>query len=110
MDAKQALTAALSPTVIADDKGEYLLETAKDIILDQIGRDQLPERLVSAQVQLAVIIYNRDGAEGESSRSEGSVSRSFIDGLPDEIKSRLKNYPRKVGVIHAADENGYEEF
>lgn len=81
-----------------------LLSEAQDTILDIIGREELPARLISVQVELAVIAYNRQGAEGESSRSEGGISRSFIDGLPDDLKQRLKNYPRKVGVIRAADE------
>ena len=104
MDAVQAFKTAILPAEISDVKSEYILQTAEDVILDEIGRDKLPERLVSAQVQLAVVIFNREGAEGESSRSAGSVSRNFIDGLPDEIRSRLKNYPRKAGTIHASDE------
>ena len=81
-----------------------LLSEAQDAILDIIGREELPARLISVQVELDVIAYNKQGAEGESARSEGGISRSFIDGLPDDLKQRLKNYPRKVGVIRAADE------
>ena len=81
-----------------------LLSEAQDTILDIIGREELPARFMSVQVELAVIAYNKQGAEGESSRSEGGISRSFVDGLPDDLKQRLKNYPRKVGVIRAADD------
>ncbi len=105
-----ALRSALAPMEITEEKAEILLETAKDCILDEIGRDELPERLVSAQVQLAVVIFNREGAEGESSRSEGGITRSFIDGLPAEIRSRLKNYPRKVGVIRETYEQRSEKL
>lgn len=87
-----------------DSKLELYLENAKDTILDYIGRDVLPDRLISAQVELAKIAYNKRGAEGEDARSEGGISRSFIEDLPADIKSRLKNYPRKVGVIYATDE------
>ncbi len=107
MDAISALQIALEGEKLSSEKISYLLDTAEDMILDEIGREKLPDRLVSAQVQLAVIIYNRQGAEGESSRSEGGISRSFIDGLPAEIKSRLKNYPRKVGVINAVNGKGF---
>ncbi len=93
---------------ITDDKQdtllELLLDDAQEVVLDIIGRDKLPVGLISAQVELATAAYNKQGAEGESSRSEGGISRSFIDGLPAEIKQRLLNYPRKVGVIYAADE------
>ena len=79
-----------------------LLSDAEDSVRDYIGRDVVPERLVSVQVQLAVIAYNKCGAEGESSRSEGGISQSF-DGLPPELLARLKNYPRKAGVLYTAD-------
>jgi hypothetical protein len=79
-----------------------LLSDAEDSVRDYIGRDVVPERLVSVQVQLAVIAYNKRGAEGESSRSEGGISQSF-DGLPPELLARLKNYPRKAGVLYTAD-------
>lgn len=92
---------------ITDEKQDALLELLLDdaqvLVLDVIGRDELPARLVSVQVEIAVAAYNKQGAEGESSRSEGGISRSFIDGLPTEIKQRLLNYPRKVGVIYASD-------
>ncbi len=79
-----------------------LLSDAEDSVRDYIGRDVVPERLVSVQVQLAVIAYNKRGAEGESSRSEGGISQIF-DGLPPELLARLKNYPRKAGVLYTAD-------
>ena len=79
-----------------------LLSDAADSVRDYIGRDEVPVRLVSVQVQLAVIAYNKRGAEGESSRSEGGISQSF-DGLPPELLARLKNYPRKAGVLYTAD-------
>ena len=79
-----------------------LLEDAGDAICDYIGRDSVPERLRSVQVQLAVMAYNKRGAEGESSRSEGGISQSF-DGLPPEMRERLKNYPRKAAVLYTAD-------
>lgn len=79
-----------------------LLADAADSVRDYIGRDEVPARLISVQVQLAVIAYNKRGAEGESSRSEGGISQSF-EGLPPELLARLKNYPRKAGVLYTAD-------
>lgn len=92
---------------ITDDKQDgvisVLLSDARDAVCDYIGREEVPERLVSVQVQLAVIAYNRRGTEGESSRGEGGISQSF-DGLPPEMQARLKNYPRKAGVLYQADD------
>ncbi len=79
-----------------------LISEAEDKVLDITGRNEVPVQLESLVVKLSVIAYNKAGAEGESSRSEGGISRAF-DDLPEDDKARLINYPRKVGVIHAAD-------
>lgn len=93
-------------TGITDDTQDglitALLSGSADAVCDYIGRDEVPARLVSVQVQLAVMAYNKRGAEGESSRSEGGISQNF-DGLPPEMLARLKNYPRKAGVLYTAD-------
>ncbi len=87
-----------------DSRLSLLLQNAEDTILDIIGRDTLPPRLVSVQTELALIAYNREGAEGEAARNEGGISRSFVEDLPADMRRRLQNYPRKVGVINATDE------
>lgn len=79
-----------------------ILSEAEDKVLDITGRTVVPVQLDSLVVKLAVVAYNKCGAEGESSRSEGGISRAF-DDLPEDDKARLINYPRKVGAIHAAD-------
>lgn len=93
---------------ISDEKQDGLLavliDSAEDTILDVIGRDEMPARLISVQTELAVIAYNRQGAEGETARSEGGISRSFVSDLPSDMQKRLQNYPRKVGVIRANDD------
>ncbi len=86
-----------------DERLNAFLEAAENTILDYIGRDILPERLYDVKAQIALIMYNRLGTEGESRRTEGEITSQYIDGLPAEIKGRFKNYPRKVGVINAAD-------
>lgn len=93
---------------ISDEKQDgllaVLLDSAEDTILDVIGRDEMPARLISVQTELAVIAYNRQGAEGETARSEGGISRSFVSDLSPDLQKRLQNYPRKVGVIRANDD------
>ena len=82
-----------------------LLSMAQEAVLDYIGRDEVPKSAESIVVKLAVIYYNRLGNEGENSRSEGGISQNFSADVPEDIKRQLRNYPRKVGVIHnnAAD-------
>lgn len=81
------------------------LEDAGNAVCDLIGRDKVPERLVDVQIELAIIAFNKRGAEGESSRSEGGISRNF-EALPPLMLKRLNNYPRKVGVIRAINDEG----
>ena len=93
----------LGITSSAEDERLYvLLDAAEDTVLDIIGRERLPARLESVTVALAEIAYNRQGTEGEGSRGEGGVSISYIDGLPADLQQRLRNYPRKVGVMRRA--------
>ena len=88
---------------IPENKNSFvnsLLYEAEDKILDVIGRKNVPPQLESLVVKIAVIAYNKQGAEGETSRSEGGISRAF-DDLPEDDKLRLINYPRKVGTVYA---------
>lgn len=91
-----------TPSASDTDFIDSILSENEDTVLDMIGRDTLPARLDSAVVEFSVIDYNKRGAEGEGSRSEGGISRNF-DDYPPDLVARIKNYPRKVGVINAAD-------
>ncbi|MDD2649312.1 MAG: phage head-tail connector protein [Eubacteriales bacterium] len=78
----------------ADGKDELLSELltdAGDAIKAYTCRDYVPDCLVSAQVRLAAILFNRQGMEGESSHSEGGVSVAS-DALPEEIKAQIRPY------------------
>lgn len=85
----------------SDIKLGILLDRAGNMLLDYLGRDTLPERLNDMVVQLAIIMYNRLGNEGEEKRDENDISVSFSELVTDDMKQRLKNYPRKVGTINA---------
>ena len=76
-----------------------LLNNAEHTLLDYIGRDTLPERLRDMVVQIAIAMFNRLGNEGETKRTENDISVSFSDLITDDMKLRLRNYPRKVGAV-----------
>lgn len=90
-----------NPCECEEDIAETCLELAQAAVLDYIGRPSLPKTAESIVIKLAVIYYNRLGNEGESSRTEGGISQSFVTDIPADIKKQLDNYPRKVGVIHS---------
>ena len=83
----------------SDIKLGMLLDNAENTLLDYIGRDTLPERLADMQIRLALEMYNRLGNEGETKRTENDISVSFSDLITDDMKLRLRNYPRKVGAV-----------
>ena len=74
-----------------------LLDAAEAAILAYTGRETLPEALQGAQLSLAAILYNRMGMEGESSHSEGGVSRG-ADSLPELLKRQLNPWRLAKGV------------
>ena len=90
-----------NPCECNEETAEVCLGMAEDAVLDYIGRDAVPKGAESIVIKLAVIYYNRLGNEGESSRTEGGISQSFVTDIPEDIKKQLHNYPRKVCVIHS---------
>lgn len=65
-----------------------LLLQAESFILAYTHRDEMPDGLEDAQVELAAVLFNRMGMEGESSHSEGSVSRT-AESLPEGLRRWL---------------------
>lgn len=84
-----------------ESTADVCLSMAQDAVLDYIGRKELPKTAESIVVKLAVIYYNRLGNEGETNRTEGGISQGFCTDIPADILRQLRNYPRKVGVIHS---------
>lgn len=69
------------------------LRAAKSYIMAYCNRQIWPEedeRLLDAQLRLAVIYCNQMGVEGQSAHSEGGVSRSF-SALPESMQVLLQS-------------------
>lgn len=86
---------------------ELLLEDAESEILDYTNRTALTDKMEGLQRELAIIYYNRQGSEGEASRSEGGISVSYSTEIPERIKSRLTAYRllKMVRVVKVTNEN-----
>lgn len=68
----------------------------KDLIADAgkaicafTRRDKVPPELEGAQVQLAAVMFNRMGMEGETSHDEGGVVRR-AEAMPEDIACLLR--------------------
>ena len=68
-----------------------LLADAHALMLSYLNRTELPDALIPALLRLTTMLFNRLGMEGESSRTEGSVSMT-VDSLPAEIIAQLTPY------------------
>lgn len=90
---------------ITDDSKDgdltLLLEDVEMDILAYCQRTVLPAGLESTQRQLAIIRYNKEGVEGQTSHSEGGISRSWVDDIPAESKVILNQHRLAKAVRYA---------
>ena len=74
------------------------LTTAERAILNRLypmdeGEHLVPARYASRTVEIAAYLYNKRGAEGETSHSENGISRSYENGsIPDSMFSDISPY------------------
>jgi hypothetical protein len=83
-----------------DEALQLLLDDVASDLLAWTNRDTLPIALEPTQRQIAVIRYNMQGVEGQTSHSEGGISRSFEE-LPESIRSTIAQY-RLLKVVRYA--------
>ena len=86
----------------SDEELEDLLESAKAVILSRrfpFGEvpDEIENRYKDLQIRIAVEMYNKKGAEGQTSHSENGISRSFASASVSE--DLLREITPKGGVI-----------
>ncbi len=84
------------------------LNQADALILGYLGVATLPvsERMDDIRAMLALTLYNRRGAEGESARTEGEVTSRFSP-IPDSLCLLLRPFrsARAVSLLKKAGEN-----
>lgn len=75
-----------------DELLNLFLDIAADTVMNYTRRSALITELESAVLRLAVVYYNKQGAEGQTSHSEGGVSRSYDSEIPEDIRMVLNRY------------------
>ncbi|WP_394404865.1 phage head-tail connector protein [Streptococcus sp. 20-1249] len=82
--------------VLTGESDEKLLSSlllrAKNIILTKTNRTKMLPALERIQLELALEMFNRQGSEGELSRSEGGISVSYKDGISDTLLTSINQY------------------
>lgn len=97
MDQLNKLKLKLGISLDTTDKDDLLnlyLVDAKDTILELTHILELPQSLLSTQIELAIIYYNKEGIEGQTSHSEGGIGRSFEEGIPESIMKKIRSARR----------------
>ena len=87
---------------VDDVELEDILESAKAVILSRrFPFSEHPEELEpkynDLQIRIAVEMFNKRGAEGETAHSENGVSRSYSSASVSE--ELLREITPKVGVV-----------
>ena len=87
---------------VTDIELEDILESAKAVILSRrfpFGEhpEELENKYKDLQVRIAVEMFNKRGAEGETAHSENGVNRSYASANVSE--DLLKEMTPKVGVV-----------
>lgn len=79
-----------------------LLSLAEGKILERLypydhSKETLPTRYVGKQIEIAVYLYNKQGAEGQTAHSENGISRTYESA--DVPESMLRGIAPFVGGI-----------
>ena len=87
---------------VTDEELEDILESAKAVILARRfpfmeWPEEIEARYKDLQIRIAVEMFNKRGAEGETAHSENGVSRSYASANVSE--DLLKEITPKAGVV-----------
>ena len=87
---------------VDDNVLEDILESAKAVILSRrfpFGEQptEIEDRFKDLQIRIAVEMFNKSGAEGETAHSENGVSRTYSSASVSE--ELLREITPKVGVV-----------
>ena len=86
----------------SDIELEEILESAKAVILSRrfpFGEHppEIEDKYKDLQIRIAVEMFNKRGAEGETAHSENGISRSYASANVSE--DLLKEITPKAGVV-----------
>ena len=87
---------------VNDSELEDILESAKAVILSRrfpFGEQsaEIEDRYKDLQIRIAVEMFNKRGAEGETAHSENGVSRTYSSASVSE--ELLREVTPKAGVV-----------
>ena len=73
-----------------DEILQYCLDNASEIICNIRNSNRVERKYLSAQISIAIELYNRRGAEGQISHNENGVDRMYDRGhVSNSVLSRI---------------------
>lgn len=103
MDKLSTLKVLLGVTDTSEDQLLLtFLSLAEEKILERlypynVEKNELPQRYNGKQLEIAVYLYNKQGAEGQTAHSENGISRTYESA--DVPESMLRGIAPFVGGI-----------
>lgn len=103
IEKKARLAALISPDTATDDLLSYLLEMSEGIVLNRrypLGAPQgatVEARYEHIQIQIALELYSKMGAEGQTAHNENGVNRTYE--AADVSPSLLRRIVPRVGSV-----------
>jgi len=73
----EKLKALLGSPPESDSVLQFYLDNASDIICDLRDSSSIETKYLTVQIKIAIELYNKRGAEGETGHSENGISRSY---------------------------------
>lgn len=73
-----------------DEILQFCLDNASDIICDIRNSDKVERKYLTSQISIATEIYNKRGAEGQTSHYENGISRKFeVGDISESVVGRI---------------------
>lgn len=87
-----------------DEILQFCLDNASDIICEIRNSDKVESQYLTRQLNIAIEIYNKRGAEGQTSHDENGLARTYESGdISDSVINKItpvvKTPLSKVRVI-----------
>lgn len=84
---------------------EFYLDNASDIICDIRNSNEIETKYLGVQIKMAIEMFNKQGAEGQTSHSENGISRTYenadiSDSLLKQITPIAKTPFSSVRVVN----------
>lgn len=80
-----------------DEILEFCLENAAEIITNIRFTDIVEPQYLNAQIQIAIELYNKIGAEGQLSHGENGINRTYESGdVSKSVLSRITPRARSL--------------